>query len=108
MFDCCHKPIAILALAIFVPAFAADKTKTKAAEVAAPSYEAPQPATEDLDLGMYARIRQEGLQRSHVMEYASALSDDIGPRLTGSPNMAKANAWTRDQLTASLEWAGSS
>jgi carboxypeptidase Q len=100
MFDCCHKPIAILALAISVPAFAADKTKTKAAEVAAPSYEAPQPATEDLDLGMYARIRQEGLQRSHVMEYASALSDDIGPRLTGSPNMAKANAWTRDQLTA--------
>jgi carboxypeptidase Q len=100
MFDCCHKPIAILALAISIPAFAADKTKTKAAEVAAPSYEAPQPATEDLDLGMYARIRQEGLQRSHVMEYASALSDDIGPRLTGSPNMAKANAWTRDRLTA--------
>ncbi len=31
---------------------------------------------------------------------ASALTDDIGPRLTGSPNMAKANAWTRDQLTA--------
>ena len=26
--------------------------------------------------------------------------DDIGPRLTGSPNLAKANAWTRDQLTA--------
>ena len=25
--------------------------------------------------------------------------DGIGPRLTGSPNMAKANAWTRDQLT---------
>ncbi len=34
------------------------------------------------------------------MEFASALTDDIGPRLTGSPNMAKANAWTRDQLTA--------
>ena len=26
--------------------------------------------------------------------------DGIGPRLTGSPNMAKANAWTRDTLTA--------
>ncbi len=60
----------------------------------------PQPATEALDLGMYARIREEGLTHSHVMEYAGALFDDIGPRLTGSPNLAKANAWTRDQLTA--------
>jgi carboxypeptidase Q len=60
----------------------------------------PQPATESLDLGMYARIREEGLTHSHVMEYAGALFDDIGPRLTGSPNLAKANAWTRDQLTA--------
>jgi carboxypeptidase Q len=59
-----------------------------------------QPATESLDLGMYARIREEGLNHSHIMEYASALFDDIGPRLTGSPNLARANAWTRDQLTA--------
>jgi len=59
-----------------------------------------QPATESLDLGMYARIREEGLNHSHIMEYASALFDDIGPRLTGSPNLAKANAWTRDQLSA--------
>jgi hypothetical protein len=33
------------------------------------------------------------------MEFASALADGIGPRLTGSPNLAKANAWTRDTLT---------
>src|SRR6202021_1035024 len=59
-----------------------------------------QPATESLDLGAYARIREEGFNHSHIMEYASALFDDIGPRLTGSPNLAKANAWTRDQLTA--------
>ncbi|MBW4027673.1 MAG: M20/M25/M40 family metallo-hydrolase [Acidobacteria bacterium] len=63
-------------------------------------WDAPQPAVEKLDLTMYQRIREEGLMHSHIMEYASALSDDIGPRLTGSPNMAKANAWTRDQLTA--------
>ena len=37
---------------------------------------------------------------SHIMEYASALADGIGPRLTGSPNLARANEWTRDQLTA--------
>ena len=29
-----------------------------------------QPATESLDLGMYARIREEGLNHSHIMEYA--------------------------------------
>jgi carboxypeptidase Q len=63
-------------------------------------WDAPQPAVEKLDLTMYERIREEGLQHSHIMEYASALADDIGPRLTGSPNMAKANAWTKDQLTA--------
>src|SRR5689334_20008503 len=79
--------------------FAADKSKTNAAP-AKPSYELPQPEHETLDYGMYQRIRQEGLLHSHVMEYASALDDDIGPRLTGSPNMKHANEWTRDQFTA--------
>ena len=49
---------------------------------------------------MYARIRDEGLAHSHIMEYASGLFDGIGPRLTGSPNLAKANAWTREQFAA--------
>jgi len=92
----CSLSLALLALA--VPAFAADKAKTTTPEK--PAWEQPQPAVENLDLNMYARIREEGFQHSHIMEYASALTDDIGPRLTGSPNMAKANAWTRDQLTA--------
>ncbi len=77
-----------------VPAFAAEKK----GEV--PSYYGPQPTVESVDLAMYARIREEGLRHAHVMQFASALSDGIGPRLTGSPNMAKANAWTRDTLTA--------
>jgi carboxypeptidase Q len=58
-----------------------------------------QPASESLDLNAYNAIREEGLQHSHVMDYAGGLADGIGPRLTGSPNMARANAWTRDQLT---------
>ena len=33
------------------------------------------------------------------MEFATALTDGIGPRLTGSPNLKKANEWTRDTLT---------
>jgi hypothetical protein len=65
-----------------------------------PSYYGPQPAAESIDLNMYARIREEGFQHSKVMQFADALANGIGPRLTGSPNMAKANAWTRDTLTA--------
>src|SRR5579871_5441600 len=80
---------------------AADKKKeAKADDTAKPSYEMPQPAVENLDLTMYQRIREEGLEHSHVMEYASGLMDGIGPRLTGSPNLKRANEWTRDQLTA--------
>lgn len=51
------------------------------------------------DLTMQTRIRQEGLRNSKVMEIASGLTDGIGARLTGSPNMKRANEWTRDKLT---------
>lgn len=46
-----------------------------------------------------ARIKDEGLKRSQVMETMRHLTDVIGPRLTASPNMKRANDWTRDQLT---------
>jgi carboxypeptidase Q len=89
----------VILLCLTLPTFAADK-KDKATETAKPSYDLPQPATENLDLTMYHRIRDEGLAHSHIMEFASGLMDGIGPRLTGSPNVKKANEWTRDQLTA--------
>ncbi len=87
----------LAALLVTVFAVAADKPRSAAA---APAAETAQPAVETLDLDMYQRIRVEGLTHSHVMEFASALSDGIGGRLTGSPNMKKANEWTRDELTA--------
>jgi hypothetical protein len=55
---------------------------------------------EKVDLETISRIRYEGFHNSKVMEYASGLMDPIGERLTGSPNMKRANEWTRDQLTA--------
>src|SRR6266536_1065082 len=45
------------------------------------------------------RIKDEGMNRSQVMQTLSYLSDVLGPRLTNSPNMKRANEWTRDQLT---------
>jgi carboxypeptidase Q len=91
--------LTVLALLVSA-AFAADKDKKAAPTPATPSYEQPQPARETLDYAMYQRIRDEAITNSHVMEYASGLADGIGPRLTGSPNVKRANEWTRDQLTA--------
>ena len=91
----------VVLLCLTLCSFAAEKkSKETKPEDNKPSYEQPQPATENLDLTMYQRIRDEGLGHSHVMEYASGLMDGIGPRLTGSPNLKKANEWTRDQFTA--------
>jgi len=45
------------------------------------------------------KIKDEGMNRSQVMQTLSYLSDVIGPRLTASPGMKRANEWTRDQLT---------
>jgi carboxypeptidase Q len=44
------------------------------------------------------RIKDEGMNRSQVMQTLSYLSDVIGPRLTASPGMKRSNEWTRDQL----------
>ncbi|HET7891587.1 MAG TPA: M20/M25/M40 family metallo-hydrolase [Candidatus Sulfotelmatobacter sp.] len=55
---------------------------------------------EKVDLETITRIRYEGFRNSKVMELGSGLMDSIGERLTGSPNMKRANEWTRDQLTA--------
>src|SRR3974390_639527 len=56
---------------------------------------------EKVDLETISRIRYEGFHNSKVMDFATGLMDSIGERLTGSPNMKRANEWTRDQLTAS-------
>jgi carboxypeptidase Q len=77
-----------------------DAGKASTAATAVPSYELAQPEKESLNLNMYQQIRVEALMHSHVMDYASGLTDGIGPRLTGSPNLKRANEWTRDQFTA--------
>ena len=51
------------------------------------------PVTEKLDLDAVYRLKEEGLQRSKVMEIESYLTDVYGPRLTGSPNMKEAADW---------------
>jgi hypothetical protein len=56
---------------------------------------------ETVDLETVTRIRDEGLNRSQVMETARVLTDEIGQRLTNSPGMRRAEQWTRGRLA---EW----
>jgi hypothetical protein len=56
----------------------------------------PPPALDPND--PVAKIIDEGMNRSQVMQTLSYLSDVIGARLTGSPNMKRANNWTREQM----------
>src|SRR5437879_9713012 len=56
---------------------------------------------EPVDLDGIYRIKDEGLNRSQVMETLSYLTDVFGPRLTGSPQIKAAAEWTKKKL---MEW----
>ncbi len=88
--------IGFIALAVLLPAEAQKKSKPAAApeQPSIPSVQKP----EHVDLEFIMRLREEEFRHGKVMDIMSDLTDKIGPRLTGSPNMKKANEWTRDQL----------
>src|SRR5262245_28009051 len=54
---------------------------------------------EIVDLEMMKQIREEGMQRSQVMETLSWLTDVHGPRLTNSPQYKAASEWAKGKLT---------
>lgn len=53
---------------------------------------------EPVDEAAMARIRDEGLNRSQVMETAFWLTDRYGPRLNGSPEHEEAGDWVIERL----------
>ncbi len=57
--------------------------------------------SETIDYQAIGKIRDEGLNRSQVMEHISWLSDVYGPRLTGSPALQQASEWAMRKFT---EW----
>lgn len=60
------------------------------------------PATADsIPEAQVQKIVTEGTDNSQVMRTAEHLSDVIGPRMTNSPGMRKAEAWTQDKYR---EW----
>src|SRR5271165_6682360 len=72
----------------------ATKPATKEAVKAEAKAEPAKALTDPID-----RIKDEGLNRSQLMATLSYLTDVIGPRLTGSPNLKRANEWTCQTLT---------
>lgn len=53
-----------------------------------------------VDWVMVTKIREEGLQRSQVMDYESYMTDVLGARLTLSGDMQRAQRWAQAQLRA--------
>jgi hypothetical protein len=76
-------PLLVVALGLFRP-------------VLAPG----QIAREQVDLAVVRRIRDEGLNRSHLEVDARELTDVVGPRLSGSPGMRKGQDWASGKLRA--------
>jgi len=75
------KAAAAVALVIVLGAFASDRAPT-------------------VDWDMMAKIREEGLQRSQVMDIAGYIVDVLGARLTLSSDMARAQAWAVRKMKA--------
>lgn len=82
----------LLAYAFLLPTFtfAQNGQAGGSARAAVSFYTAPKA---DID-----KIKDEGMNRSQVMQTLSYLTDVIGGRLTNSPNMKRANEWTRDTM----------
>ncbi|MFO1077512.1 MAG: M28 family peptidase [Planctomycetota bacterium] len=57
------------------------------------------PAPEAVDEAAVQFFLEEGLQRSQVMDHLSWICDVYGPRLTGSPNLRRAQQWAVDAFT---------
>jgi hypothetical protein len=54
--------------------------------------------TSDADWEMAAKIREEGFQRSQVMDIAGYMSDVLGARLTLSQDMKRAQIWAKNKM----------
>lgn len=73
------RALVAISLVIVFSAFASDQTPT-------------------VDLVTVAKIREEGLQRSQVMDIAGYIVDVLGARLTNSEDMKRAQAWVRGKM----------
>ena len=55
-------------------------------------------AQETVHWDVVSKIREEGLQRSQVMDIVGYMADVLGPRLTASPSMREAQEWAQQKM----------
>jgi len=82
-----------LMAAFLLPSVGLAQTAPVGSAAAAPAVKVYSAPKEVID-----KIRDEGMNRSQVMQHLSYLTDVIGGRLTNSPSMKRANEWTRDTM----------
>ena len=92
--------VAILVTAAILFSCAARSQPADAASTPDKKTDAATPAPNPAPTDPISRIRDEGLNRSQVMATLSHLTDVVGPRLTGSPELRRASEWARDRMTA--------
>lgn len=59
-----------------------------------------------VDWAMVAKIREEGLQHSQVMNFEGYMVDVLGARLTLSNDMKRAQSWLKAEMNGSA-WSTS-
>ncbi|HEX8368928.1 MAG TPA: M20/M25/M40 family metallo-hydrolase [Pyrinomonadaceae bacterium] len=90
--------VVFLLYAIFLPGLVFGQTTTTAPATTATTATVPAVKVYSAPKETIDRIKEEGLKNSQVMQTLSYLTDVIGGRLTGSPNMKRSNEWTRDTM----------
>ena len=90
------RPISFALVSIFLAALPLACARGPAATPQAAAVQRT-PATQPMDPTV-ARIRDEGLNRSQVMDTLDSLTNVIGPRLTGSPGGHRGSEWSRQRL----------
>ena len=73
-------------------------TITAAALVTSVSLSIRAQSAEPVDLDAIAKIREQGMNNSQVMDHLFWLTDRFGPRLTGSPQIEEAGDWVVETL----------
>lgn len=101
-------PVTLVALALAAPAWAQSAINVPARgpdgriqwTSVIEGKETPAPAIDMGDDETILRLLDEGKNRNQVLAHLRHLTQEIGPRLTGSRRVTTANEWCRDQYTA--------